>query len=130
MNRIAPAPFSIIAFPQRESAPAYQAALGAVTNLQTYPQWQRPYQAALIECDSRKLVHRVDVAELAMRSRLREIQAVPGETPESQAIRDALDGLRILKLQIQQIKSSQNLITSARGEYWVAVPADAIARRN
>jgi hypothetical protein len=65
-----------------------------------YPAWQREYEAALREPDSKKLLERVHAAETAIFNRLQELAQNPDHpdhTPERQAIAEALSALQILK---------------------------------
>ena len=65
-----------------------------------YPAWQKEYQAALVERDTKKLLERVHTAETAIFNRLQElIQSSdnPEFEAERQAIQDALNALRFLK---------------------------------
>ena len=64
-----------------------------------YPEWQRPYQAALLELNPNKLAKHVAEAEAAIFTRLqqlRESESRGGET-ERQVIQGAISALRILK---------------------------------
>jgi len=71
-----------------------------------FPEWQTPYVEALVETDQRKLVQRVDLAEMAILSRLEPIQS-SSDRVEKQAIEDALNGLTILKRETAEFKRSQ-----------------------
>jgi hypothetical protein len=62
-----------------------------------YPEWQREYQAALLELDRKKLLERVTTAETAIFNRLQAISQGSNHTVERQAIEDALASLRVLK---------------------------------
>ena len=62
-----------------------------------YPEWQREYQAALLELDSERLRERVAAAETAIFNRLQAISRGSNHTAERQAIEDALASLRVLK---------------------------------
>jgi hypothetical protein len=57
------------------------------------------YQAALLETDAELLVHRIEVAFLALTQRLENLRSaqIPTGIEEQQAIRDALHNLRVLK---------------------------------
>jgi hypothetical protein len=65
-----------------------------------YPQWQKPFQEALLELDKDKLPKRVSVAETAILDRLHSMSQEPNNHAERQALADALSGLRILKKEI------------------------------
>jgi hypothetical protein len=58
-----------------------------------YPEWQKPYDDALLELNPEKLVQRVNEADSRM---------------EAQAIEDALNALRVLKNETAKFKRSQN----------------------
>jgi hypothetical protein len=62
-----------------------------------YPEWQRPYQAALFELDPKKLAQHVAEAEAAIFKRLQQLsESQDGET-ERQVIEGAICALKILK---------------------------------
>lgn len=67
-----------------------------VTALQ-YPQWQAPYQAALLELDSDRLSKRLDLAEMLITRRLQAIERDSDCAEERRALRDAMAGLRGLR---------------------------------
>jgi hypothetical protein len=62
-----------------------------------YPQWQKPLQEVLIEVDKGKLRERVMVAECAIYNRLQVLSRNPDSHTERQAIKDALEILRVIK---------------------------------
>ena len=62
-----------------------------------YPDWQKPYQDALIEVDEKKLLERLSVAEAAISKRLQALAAGADHHAERQAIHDALAFIRVLK---------------------------------
>ena len=62
-----------------------------------YPRWQREYQAAMFEFDSKKIAGRVTAAETAIYARLREISQDSDHHTERHVIEDALASLRVLK---------------------------------
>jgi len=58
--------------------------------------------AALVEADENKLRERIRAAKAAIDTRLHELQMDHGGTPdERQAISDALEGLSILRRELQ-----------------------------
>ena len=60
-------------------------------------EWQRPYEAAIIETDVARLPALITAAQAAIDARIAEIQSMNSGTPdERQAITDARNGLRIL----------------------------------
>ena len=65
-----------------------------------YPDWQRDYQAALLELDPQKLSERIANAESAIFKRLQAISQIQDHMAERHAIQDALAGLRVLKTEI------------------------------
>ena len=62
-----------------------------------YPEWQEPYQQALLEPDEEQLSARVAAAEMAISNRLRALAGNSNHHAERQAIEDALASLRVLK---------------------------------
>jgi hypothetical protein len=59
--------------------------------------WQRAYQAALKEADTRKLFKLVEVAEAAVRTRQAELQENLDHHSERQALRKAVTTLLVVK---------------------------------
>jgi PAS domain S-box-containing protein len=60
--------------------------------------WQEMYRAALLEVNPSKLKTRVEVALLAIHQRMRELEQTPSKpTEERLALKDALNGLRVLE---------------------------------
>jgi hypothetical protein len=83
--------------------------------MNTEHNWERLYQAALLETDWSKLEGRIQAAESGIKARLHEFSMNHGGTPEeNQAIEDALHGLTFLRKdltawqskEIDRIKSS------------------------
>ena len=62
-----------------------------------YPEWQREFQAAMLELDREKLSRRVMEAETAIFNRLQAISQSSDHDSERGAIEDALSSLRALK---------------------------------
>jgi hypothetical protein len=62
-----------------------------------YPEWQEPYQQAVLELDQKKLSERIAAAETAISNRVRTIAGSSNHYAERQAIDDALSSLRVLK---------------------------------
>jgi hypothetical protein len=62
-----------------------------------YPDWQRPYQAALLELDPKKLAKHVAEAETAIFRRLQQLSESQDAETERQIIEGAIRALRILK---------------------------------
>jgi hypothetical protein len=60
--------------------------------------WQELYATALLETDWSKIEEKIQVAENGIRERLHEFSMNHGGTPEeNQAIEDALNGLHVLR---------------------------------
>ena len=62
-----------------------------------YPEWQRPYQAALLEVDPKKLSQRVEEAEAAIFKRLQQLSEGQDGQAEREVIEGAIHALKILK---------------------------------
>jgi hypothetical protein len=62
-----------------------------------YPEWQRPYQAALLELDPKKRAEHVAEAEAAIFKRLQQLSQSPDGETERQVIEGAICALKILK---------------------------------
>jgi len=65
-----------------------------------YPEWQQPYEAALLEFDPAKLEQLVTAAETAIFVRLQTMPAGPTGHEERQAIADATSALFTIKREI------------------------------
>ena len=65
-----------------------------------YPDWQRPYQEALLETDEQKLREKIHLAEWKVFQRLQQISADANHREERVAISDALHALRTLKREV------------------------------
>jgi hypothetical protein len=64
-------------------------------------EWQRPYVTAILETDRSKLRQHIAAADGSIQARIRELSQDHGGTPEERlAIRDALDGLKVLRKEI------------------------------
>jgi hypothetical protein len=62
-----------------------------------YPEWQKEFQAAILELNREKLADRVVMAERAISKRLQALSQSSDSVGERQAIEDALSSLRLLK---------------------------------
>lgn len=62
-------------------------------------EWIHCYRSALLELDQKKLRQRIELADQAIRLRL--AQSGPVDPQEQQAIRDALQNLRVLQKELQ-----------------------------
>jgi hypothetical protein len=68
--------------------------------------WTQAYQAAILETDNEKLQECIQAAKAAIDNRLHELRADHrGPREERQAISDALDGLNVLRRELQ-VRSS------------------------
>jgi len=63
-----------------------------------YPEWQTPYEEALLESDKKKLEAKIHLAEWKIFRRLQTISADSNHHEEKAAIADALNTLSALKL--------------------------------
>ena len=62
-----------------------------------YPEWQGPFQEALLEIDREKLQSKMMKAEEAIFERLQQLAGTSDSEAERQAIGDAISALKILK---------------------------------
>jgi hypothetical protein len=63
--------------------------------------WRELYKIALLETDWSKMEDRIQPAERTMQERLHEFSLHHGGTPEdNQAIADAMNGLKILRVDL------------------------------
>ena len=61
-------------------------------------EWQRHYEAAILETDRSRLPSLINAAQVAIEARVEELRVNHGgTTAEQQAIADALAGLRVLR---------------------------------
>ena len=86
------------------------AARGAARGLPMAGEWEKLYQAAILETDWSKIEGRIQVAESAIKARLHEFSLNHGGTPEeNQAVKDALAGLTVLRHEVaEHAKKPQN----------------------
>jgi hypothetical protein len=68
----------------------------SVENL-LYPDWQKPYQQAVLELDAQQLKARITAAEMAIANRLQAMNGDANTLAERRAIDDALSLLRALR---------------------------------
>ena len=73
-----------------------------------YPNWQKPYLAALMEVNPQKLSEKIAIAEAAISQRARELTTNDWDIDEHLAVRDAAFNLHVLKGQ-QPIEISSRL---------------------
>ena len=66
-----------------------------------YPQWQKPLKAALIEVDPRELHAKVRMAEMAISSRMQQLESASVSKDELSALADALSAIRVMKKDLQ-----------------------------
>ena len=70
-------------------------------------EWEKLYQAAILETDRSKLEERIEAAEFAMHTRLHEFSLNHGgKLEENRAIAEALNRLDILRSEVAARKSS------------------------
>jgi hypothetical protein len=62
-----------------------------------FPDWQRKFEAALLEADPKKLRECLEAAEVAMFLRSQALVHSPDGHAERQAIRDAITKLRLIQ---------------------------------
>ena len=62
-----------------------------------YPEWQGPFQEALLEIDREKLQSKMMKAEEAIFQRMQQLAGSSDSEAERQAIADAIASLRVLK---------------------------------
>jgi hypothetical protein len=62
-----------------------------------YPEWEVPYQEALLETDKQMLKKKINIAEWKIFQRLQTISADANHHQERAAIEDALNNLLALK---------------------------------
>jgi len=62
-----------------------------------YPEWQSPFQEALLEVDREKLQSKMMKAEEAIFQRMQQLAGSSDSEAERQAIADAIASLRVLK---------------------------------
>ena len=62
-----------------------------------YPEWRKAYREALLEVDSGKLPTRIFAAEMAIITRLEALRANSDGHREREAIKGALNVLRVLQ---------------------------------
>jgi hypothetical protein len=79
--------------------------VGEVVQLNGTYNWQRYYEAAILETDRSQLSKLIAIAQAAIDERVAELRShqngeANGTTAEKQAIADALAGLRILNKEI------------------------------
>ena len=68
--------------------------------------WQKLYQAAILETDWSKIEERIRVVDSAISARLHEFSVDHGGTPEeNQRLKDALNGLSVLRREVMAWKS-------------------------
>jgi hypothetical protein len=73
----------------------------------THP-WHEAYRAAILETDWTKMQERLQTAESEIRKRQHVLSMDHGGTPEErQAIADALDGMKSLRIEVAGWKNRQ-----------------------
>jgi hypothetical protein len=66
-----------------------------------YPEWQKPYQEALLETDQRRLREKPFLAEAKICERLQALSVLQNHHEERLALDDAVNGLRVLEIERQ-----------------------------
>lgn len=71
-----------------------------MTVARTYD-WQRHYETAILEIDRSRLPRLIETADAAIHARIKELESDhAGTAEERQAIEDALNGLKVLRKEI------------------------------
>ena len=71
-------------------------------------QWQELYTAAFLETDWSKMEERIQAADSAISEKLHEFSLNHGGTPEeNEAIRNAVNGLSVLRREVAAWKKKQ-----------------------
>ena len=71
-------------------------------------EWEKIYQAAILETDWSKIEDHIQKADSAISARLHEFSVNHGGTPEeNQRIQDALNGLRVLRREVVEWRGSK-----------------------
>ena len=65
-----------------------------------FPAWEAEYRAAVAEANPLRLGEKIYAAETAISKRLQEIKNTPGDSPERQAITEAMAALQQLQIKI------------------------------
>ena len=68
-----------------------------------YPEWQKPYLAALMEVKQEALGAKIAIAEAAISQRTRELTTNNWDIDEHLAVRDAAFNLHVLKSQSEKL---------------------------
>jgi hypothetical protein len=73
-------------------------------------EWEKLYQAALLETDWSKIEEQIHAADSAISARLHEFSLNHGGTPEeNQRLRDALSGLSVLRREVADWQGSKRV---------------------
>jgi len=67
-----------------------------------YPEWQKPYLAALMEVKQEALGAKIAIAEAAISQRTRELTTNNWDIDEHLAVRDAAFNLHVLKSRLEK----------------------------
>jgi hypothetical protein len=62
-------------------------------NQRRYPDWQEPFEEALLECDSDKILGRISASETAICARIQTLGTTANGDDERRAIADASNAL-------------------------------------
>lgn len=72
-------------------------------------EWEKLYQAAILETDWSKIEEHIEAADYAISARLHEFSVNHGGTPEeNQRIQDALSGLTVLRREVAEWHGSKH----------------------
>jgi hypothetical protein len=83
--------------------PAKSIAIGGrAMDMPKYPEWQKPYEAAVKEDDLQNLTKLIDEAESAIFERMLALSSSPDGHQELQAVRDACQ--RLLDIKTEKLK--------------------------
>ena len=77
-------------------------------------EWEKLYQAAILETDWSKIEEHIQAADSAISARLHEFSVNHGGTPEeNQRIKDALNGLTVLRREVAEWHGSSRRLEQA-----------------
>jgi hypothetical protein len=66
-----------------------------------YPQWQKPLKAAILEVDYRVLEQKIQMAEMAISSRMMQFESIGVSEDELCALAEAFSAIRVMKKDLQ-----------------------------
>lgn len=68
-----------------------------------FPEWQQPYQDAILEADPEKLREKIAAAETAIIRRTEQLEGSPDSQVEREAMKNALEALYVLRARMNSI---------------------------